>query len=748
MMKMPETKKQKALLNVLLAIGAMAICIAVAVVSITPQTYDIKKGEISTQTITAPNNVIDEVSTQRLIEEEQAKVGPSYKKDANITQQIIKKADEDFTSFENARLIAEDVYKADQEAKQKAAEEAAAATATPQANQTATSAAPTVAPYVIQPFDPAHTDWATLLTKEKFNEIKAALPEYMGEEDALSVIKMTAQEITSLKNAVKKQIQKDLYSGISGNNIDLVKNTIVGEVADQLDLSGTQEAIVSKLISNDVYPNMVFDDEATQAERERVAAMVTPEEYKKGQNIVLKGEVVTAEQYQVLKNLGLLTTESTSITPYLAVVIYIVLLFMLYTVFLAVFNRKLLMNIKKIAILAILTAIAYLVTALAQIVAVHIYPIILFVILGAVLLSPKNALVYSVFLSLLLMSVTTNGQDLISSASLIILLTTLTGSFFAIYTLKNMQYRSKLVLAGLVAVIPGVCIEIIIYLLKMINMQQMFYGMAIMTGSGVLCGIVSIGVLPLIENAFKLTTPTKLLELSDPNHPLIKRLVLEAPGTYHHSILVANLAEAACNAVGGFSLLARVGAYFHDVGKIENPLYFKENQRNNVNPHDDLTPKQSAAIIRKHVPDGVALMNKHKMPQELVDIVKNHHGNGTVGYFYYEALEKDKNVNVEDYTYCGEPPRTKEGAIIMLSDIVEAAVRSMDNPSREQIGEMVKKLIKARYDEGQLDNAPLNRQDLNQITEAFMNIFDGVYHQRIQYPQIKIHGVDDEDNVI
>ncbi|MEF9864389.1 MAG: HDIG domain-containing protein, partial [Christensenellaceae bacterium] len=246
--------------------------------------------------------------------------------------------------------------------------------------------------------------------------------------------------------------------------------------------------------------------------------------------------------------------------------------------------------IKKIAILAILTAIAYLVTALAQIVAVHIYPIILFVILGAVLLSPKNALVYSVFLSLLLMSVTTNGQDLIRSDSLIILLTTLTGSFFAIYTLKNMQYRSRLVLAGLVAVIPGVCIEIIIYLLKMINMQQMFYGMAIMTGSGVLCGIVSIGVLPLIENAFKLTTPTKLLELSDPNHPLIKRLVVEAPGTYHHSILVANLAEAACNAVGGFSLLARVGAYFHDVGKIENPLYFKENQRNNVNPHDDLTP--------------------------------------------------------------------------------------------------------------------------------------------------------------
>ena len=314
-----------------------------------------------------------------------------------------------------------------------------------------------------------------------------------------------------------------------------------------------------------------------------------------------------------------------------------------------------------------LTAVAYGVATLTQLVAIHIFPVFLFVILGAVLLSPKNALIYSVFLSLLLVSVTTGGQDMFSEASLMMLLVTMMGSFFAVYTLKDMRYRSRLVLGGLAAAIPGAVVVLIVWMLQVPMMgeqapsvQQMLNSMAMIAISGIMCGIISIGVLPLLENAFKLTTPTKLLELSDPTHPLTKRLMIEAPGTYHHSILVANLAEAGCNAVGGFALLARVGAYFHDVGKVNNPLYFKENQRNNINPHDRLEPKESAAIIRKHVPDGVAMLKKYKMPGEIIDIVRNHHGDGTVGYFYYEALKQDENTDIEDYRYAGNPPDTKE----------------------------------------------------------------------------------------
>ena len=162
---------------------------------------------------------------------------------------------------------------------------------------------------------------------------------------------------------------------------------------------------------------------------------------------------------------------------------------------------------------------------------------------------------------------------------------------------------------------------------------------------------------------------------------------------------------------------------------------------------DQLTPEQSAHIIRKHVPDGVAMLKKYNMPGEIIKIVQNHHGNGTVGYFYYEAMKQNPKTNADDFRYDGLPPDTKEGAIVMLADIVEAAVRSLDNPSRQDISEMVYKLIKARYDEGLLDAAPLNRQDLNVIAEAFVNIFDGVYHQRVKYPDIKIHGAED-DNIL
>ncbi|WP_066688786.1 HD family phosphohydrolase [Christensenella intestinihominis] len=753
-MVVKETFRKKAMMNLLMAVGSLGICVAIALFSLMPQTYDITSGEISDITITAPTDVTDEVATQRIIEEEQAKIGPVYNTDANTTQQIVKKISEDFTAFEKARGAAEDIYNADQKKKQQETDQKI--TEAEQANAAnPTQPVPVPTAYAVVPFDAKKTEWETLLTEDNVNTLKDLVPEYITTAQLYHIVGMTPAQLTDMKDSITNHVQDVLYTGVRADDIDSAKTNVIGAVTEQGDMTAEDKELVSSVVTNDLYPNMVFDEKATQQKRDEVAALVTPVEYKKGQNIVRKGELVTDDQYEVLKSMGMLTSESTSIKPYAAVTIYIVLMFVMYAVFLAVFNRKLLLDTKKIAILAILTAAAYGITSVSQLVAIHLLPVFLFVILGAVLLSPKNAIVYSVFLSLLLMSVTTGGQNLFSTTSLMLLLIMLTGGFFAVYILKDMRYRSRLVLAGLVAAIPGVVISLLVWMLQVPllsdqthNVQQMLSAMAMVAGSGVLCGIVSIGVLPLIENAFNLTTPTKLLELSDPTHPLTKRLMIEAPGTYHHSILVANLAEAGCNAVGGFSLLARVGAYFHDIGKVEHPLYFKENQRNNVNMHDTLLPKQSAEIIRHHVPAGVELLRKYKMPREIIEIVRNHHGSGTVGYFYAEALEKDPHVKKEDFQYEGRPPETKEQAIVMLADVVEAAVRSLDNPSREEISAMVHKLIKARYDEGQLDNAPLNRRDLKQIAEAFINIFDGVYHQRIKYPEIKIHGAEDDDNVL
>jgi len=750
--------KGKILKNVLMVVGALAICIVAAIISITPQTYDITQGGIAPETITAPEDFVDELATRRLEEEAQAMVGPSYKINTELSQQIIQKMSDDFDSLEEARAYVENAYKAQQAAIQEQVNESitnaesanAQAAAQPSGSAApAASPVPVPTPYEIPAFDASSADIQALLTEEQMQEVTALLPEYLDNEDVLNVIEMTQGDITSLKNDVMQKVQQILHDGIQADDEEAVKRSIVSETARQLRLSLGDETLVGKIVSNNVSANLEFDEEATQKEREEAAAMVVPKEYKSGENIVEKGKRVTAEQYELLKEMGMLSSENTSMRPYYAVSLYIVLMFALYIAFLAIFNPRLLSDTKKVAILSILTALSYIITAVAQLIAMHIYPIILFVILGAVLLSPKNALVYGVFLSLLLASVTTNGQELISRESFMILLTTLTGSFFAVYTLKDMKLRARLILAGVVSAVPGAVIEVICMLMRVINMQQMVFSVGIIAASGLLCGIASIGVLPIIENLFKLTTPTKLLELSAPSHPLLQRLMVEAPGTYHHSVIVANLAEAASNAVGGYALMARVGAYFHDIGKLNNPMFFKENQRNNFNPHDNFSPRESSAIVKKHTEDGVAMMKKYKMPPELLTITREHHGNSLTGYFYAQALKSGEEVDEREFRYDAVPPTTKEGAIIMLADVVEAAVRSLDNPDREEIEETVNRLIKERYDDGQLDNAPLNRADLNKIAEAFINIFSGVYHQRIKYPEIAIHGVqNNEDNVL
>lgn len=735
--------KKTVLMNGLMFLGSLLMCIAISLISITPQTFDIVEGEISPQTIPAPRTVVDSISTQRLIEEEQAKIGPSYKIDTEKSQQIFKKVNDNFAAFLEVQKKAEAIYKANQEGQIKAAQEAL----TPPATEPVPPM-PTPTSYTIKPYNPEQTDWAELLSDEQIKEMMELLPEFVASEDLLTILSTTQTYMEDLQSAVEKQVQKQVYDGIASEEEDEVKTAIVSGVAQNLELTAERKNLLNKLISNDISYNEVFDEAATQARKDEIAKMITPVEYKQGKNIVVKGEPVSPEAYAILKDLGMLSSETTSIKPYLAAVSYIVLLFFMYAMFLYFFNKKLLMNVKKVAVISILTAAAYGFTAIAQLVALHIYPIFLFVILAGVLISPKNAMVYGVFLSTLLMSITTGGQELFSVDSLIMLLTMLTGSFFAMFVIKDMRYRFRLIAAGLVAVVPGLVIELMAWMFGIINENQLIRIYGIMALSGLMCGVASIGVLPILENAFRLITPSKLLELSGPDHPLLKRLMFEAPGTYHHSMLVANLAEAACDTIGGFSLLARVGAYFHDVGKLENPLYFRENQKGNFNPHDDLPPEKSAKIIKKHVPDGLALLKKYNMPKEIETIVAQHHGNSVVKYFYHKALLENPNVDRKLFQYDGVPPATREGALIMLADIVEAAVRSLDNPGREELEEQVGKLIKACYDEGQLDNAPLNRQDLNKVKEAFVNIFGGVYHKRIKYPNINFHGVEDGDNVL
>ena len=239
---------------------------------------------------------------------------------------------------------------------------------------------------------------------------------------------------------------------------------------------------------------------------------------------------------------------------------------------------------------------------------------------------------------------------------------------------------------------------------------------------------------------FDVPTAARLSELSNANHPLLRQLMTEAPGTYHHSVMVAAMAEGAAQRVGADPALARVGAYFHDVGKLRRPLYFKENQRQGENIHDTLPPAESAAAIIAHQKDGVVLLNKYKLPSAVIQIAYEHHGNSLMTYFYHKAVQEQdgKSISQKPFRYPGARPTTKESALVMLADSCEAAVRSLpQDASRETVEEMVHKVITGKLEDGQLSQTPLTLLELTEIERSFLKTLSGIRHERIEYPDMK-----------
>src|SRR5690625_983667 len=254
-------------------------------------------------------------------------------------------------------------------------------------------------------------------------------------------------------------------------------------------------------------------------------------------------------------------------------------------------------------------------------------------------------------------------------------------------------------------------------------------------GAAILSGVLTIGLLPFFETGLGILSDSKLLQLANPNQPLLRKLLTEAPGTYHHSVMVANLSESACEAIGANGLLARVGAYYHDIGKTVQPHYFIENQVAMRNPHDFIKPEQSAKIIINHVIKGVEMLEKHKLPKEIIDIAAQHHGTSLVSYFYHVAKQRDPDVDEALFRYPGPKPQTKEAAIVSICDVAEAAVRSLDEPSAEKIESIVASIVTDKLTDGQLDDTPLTLHELQSIQDTVYEALKGIFHTRIQYPE-------------
>jgi len=256
--------------------------------------------------------------------------------------------------------------------------------------------------------------------------------------------------------------------------------------------------------------------------------------------------------------------------------------------------------------------------------------------------------------------------------------------------------------------------------------------------NGIISSIIVLGVLPVFEYLFNTATNISLLELADFHHPLLQRMIQEAPGTYHHSLIVGNLSETACQAIGANALLARIGAYYHDIGKLQKPDYFSENQGLQANIHGSLAPSMSKLVIMNHVKEGVEIAKKYGLNPSLIDFIRQHHGNSLVYYFYRRALEnieEDQDIKEEGFRYPGPKPDTKETAVVLLADSVEAAGRALKDPTPAKIEELVHKVINNKFIDGQLDECELTLNDLEKISEVFIRLLCGIYHNRASYPE-------------
>jgi len=371
----------------------------------------------------------------------------------------------------------------------------------------------------------------------------------------------------------------------------------------------------------------------------------------------------------------------------------------------------------------------------------------------SVLLGRNHGLYAAVFSSLW-------GSLLVGRIDPVFLVISLITGFIGVFVTLQVRRRSRLVRAGvyvglatwILAAAFGQIGPVIWEVPSQTDWAMIGWQSLAAFATGIATAIVVSGILPMLEHVFKITTDISWLEMSDLNHPLLKRLSLEAPGTYHHSLAVANLSEAAAEVVGANPTICRVASYFHDIGKVIKPHYFTENIPHGSNPHDDLTPTMSALIIISHVKEGVDLALKNKLNAEIIDVISQHHGTSLVSYFYQRALQQQEDarlggkimnmreedipeVSEESFRYPGPRPQTKEAAIVSLADSIESASRSLDRPTPQRIDDLIRNIIKARLDEGQLDEAPLTIAEIWKIADSFRFSLVNMLHARIAYPK-------------
>lgn len=636
--------------------------------------YDLKVGDIPKSDIKAHREIIDESATEARKKEAEEKVDKQYSLRTDVQKQSEEKIKGFFSSVE--KVLAQ---------------------------------------------DKPEEEKAKLIPKVPFK---------ITDAQANKIASMNEQDIKKLESLCIDALNKAYEAPIEdGNNQDLkdAKKEYTDFISSS-DLSDSEKAIALNFV-NVVEPNFFYDKEKTDELIKETLKQVPPVMIKKNQIVVSEGEPVTAHQLELLGTLGLLSDSASGIYIYIALGILVIIVMYLQYGYIHKYYPNINKEFSKIVMISILNVFPVILARLFGMMSNYIIPLACMPMLITLLLNYKISLVFSMLNVILIGGAVGFNPNIIILA---ILNVVLGGTL-----LRKMQQRNDILYSSITVAVLSSILTFSVGTLTTNNFMEILADSTFAAAGAVLSGILTIGVLPFFESTFDIVTNAKLLELSNPNNPLLKKLLMEAPGTYHHSILVANLAELAAEQVGGNPLLARIGAYYHDVGKTKRPYFFRENQFGKKNPHDRLKPEVSSKIIISHVKDGSELAKEYNLPKTIHDFIVTHHGETLVKYFYLTVKNNSENpdeVKEEDFKYPGPKPMSKEQGIVMLADSTEAAVRSINEPTEEKIEKMVNNIIDDKLATGQLDNCDLTLRDISKIKKCFLKALNGIHHERIEYP--------------
>ena len=694
----------------LIALTAFVLIYAMMINTvITPSRHTVNVGDVAAEDIYAPRTAEDTVKTNAAREAAREAVGISYLEDAAITQKVLANLETCFDQMQQVRTKGE----------------------TEREKLTARA----------ELLGMTDLDFSDSFLKECNATITGVS---LSNQSMVALLDMLQADFDALREVTIQQVNAALGNGIKEDQLT-EQLAFIGQSIrnDELGLTEDAQRIAVETIGALVQANLLYDEEATENARQQAADKVDPIMIMSGQSLVRRGDVITEEQFATLSVLGLLEEERNDFPLYFGIALLVAGVFAMGAMYIMLFEKTLWSNLPRYALLIMVALLSVTLCWLGRKVSYMIMPMTIAAMLYAMLLNRKVAYVMNALLAIFAGMLVGEAGAPLSENALPVMAANLLAGTLCINMMTSSSQRGTVMLCG--AAVAAVCLGVF-GLCQMMGMAvldyietKLFTTALYCLGNGLGSAVIVLGSFPLWEGVFRLVTPMKLMELTNPNQPLLRQLLLEAPGTYHHSVIVSNLAEAAAQTVGANHMLARCGALYHDIGKLRRPYFFTENQVGRENPHDQIEPELSAQILRSHVLDGQDLARRARLPEEVINIISRHHGNSLAGYFFIKAkkaAEKPDDVNEMDFRYPGPTPTSKEEAIVSLADSVEAAVRSMPNHTAQGMEEMVRRIVKSKREDGQLDYSDLTFGQLEEIIQVFLAVLSGIYHERIQYPSM------------